>query len=154
MLPFDGKLSIASFEKIHRDLDVGTGTGIWAINFDEWPSRREYGTDSCGGRTSWSKGAVTFLMKRFKLTISGHWGWFESLTTIIVSSFGEVKLRWRNSVPPNLVFEIGNLEEDWNFSKKFDYIHSMKMTGAFQDWQRFYRQSFEYVSPSSVSRVI
>jgi hypothetical protein len=49
-------------------------------------------------------------------------------------------------VPPNLLFEIDDLEDDWNFSKKFDYIHSMMMTGAFQDWPRFYRQAFECVS--------
>jgi ubiquinone/menaquinone biosynthesis C-methylase UbiE len=34
-LTFDGKLSFAPFDKIHRVLDVGTGTGIWAINFGE-----------------------------------------------------------------------------------------------------------------------
>ncbi len=47
------------------------------------------------------------------------------------------------SVPPNLIFEIDDLEDDWNFTNKFDYIHSMMMTGAFQDWPRLYRQAFE-----------
>jgi methylase of polypeptide subunit release factors len=34
-LTFDGKLStvINKEQKIHRVLDVGTGTGIWAIDF-------------------------------------------------------------------------------------------------------------------------
>jgi cyclopropane fatty-acyl-phospholipid synthase-like methyltransferase len=48
-----------------------------------------------------------------------------------------------NVVPPNLQFEIDDLEQPWNFSRKFDYIHSQLMIGAFSDWPKFCRQSFE-----------
>ena len=54
------------------------------------------------------------------------------------------------SVPPNLVFEIDDLEEPWTFSFKFNYIHSKMMAGAFQDWKRFYQQSYEYVLPQAL----
>ncbi|POS69266.1 methyltransferase [Diaporthe helianthi] len=47
------------------------------------------------------------------------------------------------SPPPNVQFEIDDLEEAWNFSYPFDYIHSLMMTGAFRDWPNFYRQAFE-----------
>ncbi|KAK3326090.1 S-adenosyl-L-methionine-dependent methyltransferase [Apodospora peruviana] len=49
------------------------------------------------------------------------------------------------SVPPNLSFEIDDLEQPWNFTHKFDYIHCQLMIGAFQDWLKFFRQSFEFL---------
>ncbi|KDN70474.1 putative methyltransferase domain-containing protein [Colletotrichum sublineola] len=45
--------------------------------------------------------------------------------------------------PPNVHYEIDDLEEEWSFSRKFDYVHSMMMTGAFKDWHNFHRQAFE-----------
>lgn len=48
-LTFDGKLFIcpvAEKKRIHRVLDVGTGTGIWAIDFaDEHPEAEVLGVD-------------------------------------------------------------------------------------------------------------
>lgn len=38
MLTFSGKLPFAPLGKLHRVLDVGTGTGIWAINFGAFSS--------------------------------------------------------------------------------------------------------------------
>lgn len=35
MLTFGHKLSFAPLQQLHRVLDVGTGTGIWAINFGQ-----------------------------------------------------------------------------------------------------------------------
>ncbi|KAM0529168.1 hypothetical protein ACHAPS_001180 [Verticillium nonalfalfae] len=51
------------------------------------------------------------------------------------------------STPPNVHYEIDDLEEEWSFSRNFDYIHSMMMTGAFRDWPNFYRQAFENLNP-------
>ncbi|OHW92777.1 methyltransferase domain-containing protein [Colletotrichum incanum] len=45
--------------------------------------------------------------------------------------------------PPNVHYEIDDLEEEWSFSRKFDYVHSMMMTGAFKDWHNFHRQAFD-----------
>lgn len=56
-----------------------------------------------------------------------------------------------NSVPPNLQFEIDDLEQPWNFTRKFDYIHSQLMIGAFKDWPNFFKQSFEYVRQNVAS---
>ncbi|KAH6691662.1 S-adenosyl-L-methionine-dependent methyltransferase [Plectosphaerella plurivora] len=49
--------------------------------------------------------------------------------------------------PPNVHYEIDDLEEEWSFSRHFDYIHSLMMTGAFRDWPNFYRQAFENLNP-------
>ncbi|OAA68395.1 methyltransferase [Niveomyces insectorum RCEF 264] len=48
--------------------------------------------------------------------------------------------------PSNVTFEIDDLEEQWTFSFKFDYIHVMMMTGAFRDWPAFYHQAFEFLN--------
>lgn len=48
-----------------------------------------------------------------------------------------------SSVPPNVEFEIDDLEEPWTFNKKFDFIYARMMTGSFSDWPRFFEQSYE-----------
>ncbi|OHF01444.1 methyltransferase domain-containing protein [Colletotrichum orchidophilum] len=49
--------------------------------------------------------------------------------------------------PPNVHYEIDDLEEEWSFSRKFDYVHCMMMTGAFRDWQNFHQQTFDNLNP-------
>jgi tRNA1(Val) A37 N6-methylase TrmN6 len=50
LLNYDGKLFICPMDEqkeIHRVLDVGTGTGIWAIDFgDEFPESKVYSQSS------------------------------------------------------------------------------------------------------------
>ncbi len=46
LLTLDGKLFTAPIPKVNRVLDVGTGTGIWAIDFaDEHPESQVIGVD-------------------------------------------------------------------------------------------------------------
>ncbi|KAK7428429.1 hypothetical protein QQZ08_005048 [Neonectria magnoliae] len=48
MLLLDGKLHLAPLEEhqVHNVLDIGTGTGMWAIDFaDEYPEAKVIGTD-------------------------------------------------------------------------------------------------------------
>ncbi|KKA23157.1 hypothetical protein T310_2883 [Rasamsonia emersonii CBS 393.64] len=47
-------------------------------------------------------------------------------------------------VPPNVQFEIDDIEEDWTFRRPFDYIHSRYMAGAIQDWPRLMEQCFQH----------
>lgn len=103
----DGKLYTAPIPKeqtIHRVLDVGTGTGIWAIDYaDEHPEAHVYGVD---------------------------------LSPIQPAS-----------IPPNLTFEIDDLEEPWTFTQKFDFVFSRMLVGGFADWPRFFSQSLEHMNP-------
>lgn len=107
MLTLDGKLFTAPIPKekaLHRVLDVGTGTGIWAIDFaDEHPATEVLGID----------------------------------LSPIQPSF----------VPPNLTFQVDDLEAEWTFGKKFDLIYSRMMIGSFVDVPRFIERSFEGLSP-------
>lgn len=87
-----------------RVLDIGTGTGIWAIDYaDDHPEAHVLGID---------------------------------LSPI-----------QPNFVPPNVEFQIDDLEQPWNFGEKFDFIYSRMMTASFADWPRFFEQSFENLSP-------
>lgn len=49
------------------------------------------------------------------------------------------------SVPPNVRFEIDDIEEPWTFSQPFDYIHSRTMTGSIADWKRYIQRCYEWV---------
>ncbi|TVY16855.1 putative methyltransferase tdiE [Lachnellula arida] len=96
-LCYDGKLISCPIDKdfqVQRVLDVGTGTGIWAI---------DYGIDL-------SPSQPTFL-------------------------------------PPNVTFEIDDIEEPWTFSQKFDFIHARMVTSALADVPKFFDQAFEYTTP-------
>ncbi|KAF6816948.1 methyltransferase domain-containing protein [Colletotrichum sojae] len=50
-------------------------------------------------------------------------------------------------VPPNVTFYIDDLEDDWTYSYKFDFIYGRMLTGSIGDWPRFIRQSFESLEP-------
>ncbi|CZR67449.1 related to methyltransferase [Phialocephala subalpina] len=110
-LTFSGRLHLSplSFtgqKQVQRVLDVGTGTGIWAIDFaDEHPEAEVLGIDLSG----------------------------------IQPGF----------VPPNVSFQIDDLEEPWTFreTEKFDFIYARMMTSSFSDWPRFFEQAFENLNP-------
>lgn len=50
-----------------------------------------------------------------------------------------------NRIPPNVHFEVDDVEADWTYSNSFDYIHCRYMGNAIRDWHRLVRQCFEYV---------
>ncbi|EQB45302.1 hypothetical protein CGLO_15852 [Colletotrichum gloeosporioides Cg-14] len=82
-----------------RVLDVGTGTGIWAIDFgEEHPDAEVIGFD-------------------LSPTMS-------------------------DTVPPNVWFEVDDLDEDWNWSQPFDYIHSRFMNASIANWPAFATKIF------------
>ncbi|KAJ4298850.1 hypothetical protein N0V90_004093 [Kalmusia sp. IMI 367209] len=106
-LSLNGELHLAPIgDHPQRILDVGTGTGIWAIDMgDKYPSAEILGND----------------ISPIQPTL----------------------------VPPNVKFEVDDLEEEWVYSTKFDYIHVrfVKPGGwvEFQDFDtRFYTRGGEY----------
>jgi len=56
-------------------------------------------------------------------------------------------------LPPNLRFEIDDLEERWLYHQKFDLIHTRGMSGSFKNWPRFFEQAFEFTTPGGYLHV-
>ncbi|KAK0704312.1 S-adenosyl-L-methionine-dependent methyltransferase [Lasiosphaeris hirsuta] len=49
--------------------------------------------------------------------------------------------------PPNVTFEIADVEDAWTFGVKFDFIYSRMMTASLADWPAFFKTSFENLAP-------
>jgi SAM-dependent methyltransferase len=113
-LTFKGKLCtapIATEKKLHRVLDIGTGTGIWAIDFaDEHPETAVIGVD--------------------------------------LSPIQPVH------IPPNLTFQVDDVEEPWTYQEKFDFIYSRMMIGSFANVPRFIEQAFNNLSPGGYLEMV
>ncbi|KAG4026103.1 hypothetical protein MFRU_045g00480 [Monilinia fructicola] len=98
-LVLEGKLYLAPIENPQRVLDVGTGTGIWAIDFaDQYPSSHVVGCDLSPIQPGW--------------------------------------------IPPNLEFEVDDVEDTWRYSQKFDFIHIRSLGGSIASWPHLLDQAF------------
>lgn len=90
--------------KVKHVLDVGTGTGIWALDFaDEHPGADVIGVD----------------------------------LSPIQPSF----------VPPNLRFIIDDMEEEWQYSNLFDYVHSRMMNSSVDNWENYATKIYNNLEP-------
>ncbi|TDZ18988.1 Secondary metabolism regulator LAE1 [Colletotrichum orbiculare MAFF 240422] len=49
--------------------------------------------------------------------------------------------------PPNVSFEVDDLEETWTYSRKFDYIHSRMLNGCIADWDVYAKKCFDNLNP-------
>ncbi|KAI8662855.1 hypothetical protein NCS56_01090100 [Fusarium sp. Ph1] len=101
LLTFDDSLGLAPPNKakseVKRVLDLGTGTGIWAMDFgDEHPEAHVVGVDF---------------------------------------------------VPPNVEFFIDDIDEEWNHSAPFDYIHSRMMTSSIGNWPEYLKKIYDNLNP-------
>ncbi|KAF6803728.1 methyltransferase domain-containing protein [Colletotrichum sojae] len=108
LLSLDDRLGVSppckEGSKVGRVLDVGTGTGIWALNFaDEHPEAEVIGND----------------------------------LSAVEPGF----------VPPNVTFEVDDVEDEWLFSRPFDFIHSRIMTSSINDWPLYLRRCYENLAP-------
>jgi len=50
-------------------------------------------------------------------------------------------------VPTNCKFEIDDLEADWTYTRKFEYIHGRELEGSVCDYDRLFKQCFDYLRP-------
>ena len=99
-----GKLYYAPLSQPKRILDLGTGTGIWAIEMaDKFPETEVLGND-----------------------------------------LSPIQPRW---APQNLRFEVDDVEAEWAFSGKFDFVHGCTLGGSIRDWPHLIKQCFDNTLP-------
>ncbi|KAF0315334.1 hypothetical protein GQ607_017442 [Colletotrichum asianum] len=101
-----GKLYLAPLQKdkVRRILDIGTGTGIWAVEMgDCFPNAEIIGNDLSPIQTPW--------------------------------------------VPPNVKFEIDDVESSWVGVEKYDYIFCRYMVVAIADWPKLIQNIYEHLNP-------
>lgn len=99
---YSGRIPITP--ELKNVLDVGTGTGIWALEVAQtFPHLQVFGVD---------------------------------LSAI-----------QPESRPSNCRFMTANVEHDWNFETRFDYIHARMLTMGIHDWTRFFKQSWDFLEP-------
>ncbi|KAL0939224.1 uncharacterized protein CTRU02_205834 [Colletotrichum truncatum] len=90
--------------RANRVLDVGTGTGLWAIEYgEEHPEAEVIGID------------LSAIQPDF--------------------------------TPPNVKFEIDDIEEPWTHTQPFDYIHSRMMTSALSNWRSYLQKCYDGLAP-------
>ncbi|KAI1076969.1 S-adenosyl-L-methionine-dependent methyltransferase [Whalleya microplaca] len=107
----NGNLCISPIKENTRNvLDIGTGTGIWAIEFGlEHPGTRVLGVDLSPIQPAYT--------------------------------------------PPNVTFEICDIEDEWSFSQKFDFIHMRAMITCFKDPRAVFAAALEALEPGGYFEV-
>ncbi|GAM33557.1 hypothetical protein TCE0_011r00535 [Talaromyces pinophilus] len=102
-LALGGKLFLAPVHgESLRVLDIGTGTGIWAIDMADT---------------------------------------FPSVEMVIGNDLSPIQPRCKR-VPPNVQFEVDDVEAEWPERPPFDLIHSRYMCGSISDWPRLFEQAY------------
>lgn len=105
-LLLDSRLYLAPVSSnLQKILDLGTGSGIWAIEMAQmYSSAHVIGVDTAAVQPVW--------------------------------------------VPPNLQFEIDDIEDDWLWGENsFDFIHAREIILAIHDWPRLIAQAFKALRP-------
>ncbi|EOD52356.1 putative umta methyltransferase family protein [Neofusicoccum parvum UCRNP2] len=104
-LRIGGKLHLAPLSNNIQDvLDLGTGTGIWAIDMgDEYPTAQVLGND------------LSPIQPRF--------------------------------IPPNVRFEVDDMEDDWTYTHQFDFIHTRYLQGSIKNWPKLVENCFRSLKP-------
>ena len=62
---------------------------------------------------------------------------------ILLASFFPTNAIDTHRVPPNVRFEIDDVEAEWTYHEKFDYIHCRFMGNAIRNWPKLVHQCFE-----------
>ncbi|KAF5634196.1 TAM domain protein [Fusarium sp. NRRL 52700] len=105
-------------DKVTRVLDLGTGTGIWAMDFaDEYPQAEVLGTDLSPIQPPWYSSPPPHHSSNIPRT------------------------------PPNCLFEVDDFESDWLFRQPFDFIHARELQGSISDNAQFFRRALQSLAP-------
>lgn len=135
-MTLDDKLFLAPIkENPQHVLDIGTGTGIWAIDFGEY----------CDGLNLL---VLTIISNQTPLS-ERHWQRSESYPTRIVCQALSPQQSQSNngSVPVNCQFEVEDVEDEWTYNQRFDLIHGRLLVSCFKDPRHVLEQAFHNLAP-------
>ncbi|KAB8205482.1 S-adenosyl-L-methionine-dependent methyltransferase [Aspergillus parasiticus] len=124
----NGELFLAPVENPQTILDLGTGTGIWAIDIAEYEFPFE-----------------KLLCKRIQLTICSQ---FPS-AKVIGNDLSPIQPSW---VPPNVEFVVDDFEDVWIHDQNyFDYHLDQNIlitrVSCVQDWGHLMKQAYDHLKP-------
>ncbi|KAI1056118.1 hypothetical protein LB507_002429 [Fusarium sp. FIESC RH6] len=52
-----------------------------------------------------------------------------------------------NFLPANLEFQVDDLEDEWTYSYKFDFVFGRMLTGSIGDWPKYFQQAYDSLNP-------
>lgn len=105
---------------IQNILDMGTGTGIWAMY-----------------TFSTSASAI------YKLTGSRDVADAHPEASVKGIDLSPIQPSW---IPPNLKFEVDDYNLDWLDENKYDLVHARELLGTVPNWVEMYRKVLGYVN--------
>jgi len=86
--------------------------------------------------------------KQFPSDLVNHHFALCRLTTVLSQILGvDLSPIQPRMVPPNVQFEVDDIEAPWVYSTPFDYIHSRYMAGSLGNWPELIRQAFKNTKP-------
>ncbi|KAK2873334.1 hypothetical protein FQN49_002430 [Arthroderma sp. PD_2] len=120
-LTLDGDLCYTKLDSPERILDIGTGTGIWAIE---------------------SKSSLLRLA-----CLSTAMAELYPSAQIIGTDISPIQPTWR---PPNVEFMVDDALEEWTFPESsFDLIHIRTLGGSIPDWPYLMSQCYKRLKPGA-----
>ncbi|KAK0711774.1 S-adenosyl-L-methionine-dependent methyltransferase [Lasiosphaeris hirsuta] len=129
-LTLNGALCVSKLDAPKRILDLGTGTGIWAIDVgDLYPAAEVIGTDLSPIQSRWFVPHPTPHPFR-------------------VPNPRRDTYPPAHRVPSNVRFEIDDATLEWTFPRAhFDFIHARTLGGAIADWPALLRRCHKHLVP-------
>lgn len=72
-------------------------------------------------------------------------------TEIIATDLSPIQPKW---APPNLTFQVDDIETEWTFDKPFDFIHIRILGGSISDWPRLLKTAYANLTPGGYIEVV
>ncbi|KAI4140680.1 MAG: hypothetical protein L6R39_005688 [Caloplaca ligustica] len=136
-----GRLNLAPIPKDpKRILDIGTGTGIWAIEMGKLLAQN-----------------LLILTPKLSFLTSSETSGDKypdaevRLAPIGLAVYFPIQPHW---VPPNVRFEVDDVEDDWTYHQPFDFIHCRFMGNAIHDWPKLHQRVFQHTKPGGWAEFI